>query len=78
MPFAPLSSWLTLGFLASVLVLMAFDFPDGTYTIAAIPIVALGLGIGWRLLKGSSPLSPTIPSYLLTHAVELDKGGDPS
>jgi L-asparagine permease len=78
MPFAPLSSWLTLGFLASVLVLMAFDFPDGTYTIAAIPVVTLCLGIGWRLLKGSSPFSPTIPSYLLTHAVELDKGGDPS
>jgi len=77
MPWAPVSAWLTLGFLVSVLVLMAFDFPDGTYTIAAIPVVVLSLGIGWRVLKGTSPFSPTIPSYVLTHAVELDAGNDP-
>jgi hypothetical protein len=29
------------------------------------------------VLKGSSPFSPTIPSYILTRAVELD-GKDPS
>jgi L-asparagine permease len=76
MPFAPFSSWLTLGFLLAVLVLTAFDYPDGTYTIAAIPVVAIALAIGWIVLKGSSPFSPTIPSYILTKAVE-DDDSDP-
>jgi len=76
MPFAPFTSWLTLAFLFSVLVLMGFDYPDGTYTIAAIPVVAILLGVGWLVLKGSSPFSPTIPSYVLTHVVELDKRND--
>ena len=56
MPFSPYSSWLTLGFLASVLVMMAFDYPDGTWTIAMSPLVALALVAGWFLLKrGRSP-----------------------
>ncbi|WP_250377893.1 L-asparagine permease, partial [Escherichia coli] len=37
LPGAPFTSWLTLLFLLSVLVLMAFDYPNGTYTIAALP-----------------------------------------
>jgi L-asparagine permease len=73
MPFAPLSSWLTLAFLLGVLILTAFDYPDGTFTIAAIPVVAVALGIGWVILKGSSPFSPTIPSYVLTKMVEKDE-----
>jgi len=77
MPFAPLTSWLTLGFLLAVLVLMAFDYPDGTYTIAAIPLVAVGLGIGWYALKGSSPFAPGVPAYRLTHRVEIDKSHSP-
>jgi L-asparagine permease len=36
LPGAPVTSWLTLLFLFSVLVLMAFDYPNGTYTIATI------------------------------------------
>jgi L-asparagine permease len=76
MPFAPFTSWLTLAFLFSVLVLMGFDYPDGTYTIAAIPVVAILLGVGWMVLKGSSPFSPTVPSYVLTHVVELDNRND--
>jgi L-asparagine permease len=52
MPLAPFTAWLTLAFLAGVLVLMGLDFPDGTYTIAAIPMLALGLWLGWRSLKG--------------------------
>jgi L-asparagine permease len=72
MPFAPVSSWLTLAFLASVLVLTAFDYPDGTYTIAAIPVVAIALAVGWVVLKGSSPFSPSIPSYILTKQIEDD------
>ena len=77
MPFAPFTSWLTLAFLLGVLVLMAFDYPDGTYTIAAIPVVAILLWAGWLVLKGSSPFSPTIPSYELTHVVEMDEHNDP-
>jgi L-asparagine permease len=73
MPVAPFTSWLTLGFLLCVLVLMAFDYPDGTFTIAAIPILAVLLGLGWKWLKGSSPFSPTIPSYELTHIVEMNE-----
>jgi L-asparagine permease len=77
MPFAPLSSWVTLAFLFAVLVLTAFDYPDGTFTIAAIPIVAIALGVGWMIMKGSHPFSPTIPSYLLTRAVESHPNNDP-
>jgi L-asparagine permease len=77
MPFAPLTAWLTLAFLAGVLVLMAFDYPNGTYTIAAIPVLAVLLGVGWVILKSSSPFSPTIPSYILTKIVDDDEGNDP-
>lgn len=76
MPFAPFTSWLTLAFLLGVLVLMGFDYPDGTFTIAAIPLVAAALYVGWRVLKGSSPFSPTIPSYELTRLVERDPSAD--
>ncbi|MNR14963.1 Amino acid permease [compost metagenome] len=47
MPGAPVTSWLTLLFLFSVLALMAFDYPNGTYTIATIPLLAILLVIGW-------------------------------
>jgi L-asparagine permease len=47
LPGAPVTSWLTLLFLLSVLVLMAFDYPNGTYTIAAIPVLAVILVLGW-------------------------------
>ena len=47
LPWAPFTSWLTLLFLVSVLVLMAFDYPNGTYTIASIPLIAVVLVLGW-------------------------------
>ncbi|MXP50848.1 L-asparagine permease [Pantoea sp. SoEX] len=47
LPGAPFTSWLTLLFLFCVLVLMAFDYPNGTYTIASIPLIALVLVLGW-------------------------------
>jgi L-asparagine permease len=77
MPLAPFSSWATLLFLFSVLVLMAFDYPVGTCTMATVPLLAILLGLGWVLLKGSSPFAPTAPSYVLTHAVETDTDDDP-
>ena len=76
MPFAPFFFWITLGFLLAVLVLTAFDYPDGTYTIAAIPVVAAALAIGWAG-KGNNPFSPTAPSYILTRTIEEDLGNDP-
>ncbi len=76
MPFAPFTSWITLAFLLSVLVLMGFDYPDGTYTIAAIPVVALLLAIGWIVPKGTSSLKPTVSSKILTQQVETDKRSD--
>jgi L-asparagine permease len=74
MPFAPFTSWLTLAFLLGVLVLMGFDYPDGTFTIVAIPFVAIALAVGWFVMKRSALISPTIPSFMLTRAVEQDEG----
>ncbi|MBN8871934.1 MAG: amino acid permease [Rhodospirillales bacterium] len=54
MPLAPVSNWVTLAFLAGVLVLMAFDYPNGTFTIAATPLLAAALAAGWFLLKRSA------------------------
>ena len=47
LPGAPFTSWLTLLFLFAVLVLMAFDYPNGTYTIASIPLIMIVLIAGW-------------------------------
>lgn len=47
MPGAPFTAWLTLLFLLGVLVLMAFDYPNGTYTVAMLPVIGLGLFLGW-------------------------------
>ncbi len=61
LPFAPLTAWLSLGFLGAVLVLMGLDYPTGTYTVAAIPVVALLLAGGWVALRKSSPFAPPSP-----------------
>ncbi len=47
MPGAPFTSWLTLLFLFSVLVLMAFDYPEPLTTIGSIPLLAVLLVAGW-------------------------------
>ncbi|HTH98823.1 MAG TPA: amino acid permease [Stellaceae bacterium] len=70
MPWAPVTSWATLAFLLAVLVLMGFDYPEGTFTVAAIPLVVIALCVGWYLLKGSQLFSPTAPSYMLTRGME--------
>lgn len=71
MPWAPISAWLTLAFFACVLVLMAFDYPNGTWTICCIPLLALLLAIGWKVFRHTpdpaAPLAPqTMPSIALT------------
>lgn len=52
MPGAPFTSWLTLAFLLAVLVLMAFDYPSGTWTVATIPFLAIAFAFGWKLTRG--------------------------
>jgi L-asparagine permease len=44
---APFTAWLTLAFLVAVLVLMAFDYPTGTWTVASLVIIIPLLVIGW-------------------------------
>jgi L-asparagine permease len=51
MPGAPVTGWITLAFLLAVLVLMAFDSPVGTWTIASLLIVIPALMLGWRLCR---------------------------
>jgi L-asparagine permease len=70
MPWAPFTSWLTLAFLAAVLVVMAFDYPAGTVTVASIPVLAIILAVGWILLKTRGEVeSSTLPSLTLTRRV---------
>jgi len=52
MPLAPISGWVTLAFLAAVLVMMAFDNPVGTWTIASLAIIIPLLIGGWYLCRG--------------------------
>lgn len=47
MPGAPFTSWLTLGFLLIVLIMIGLDYPNGTYTLLMIPVIAIGLMMGW-------------------------------
>ena len=51
MPGAPVSGWITLAFLLAVLILMAFDSPVGTWTIASLVIIIPLLMLGWRLCR---------------------------
>ena len=71
MPGAPFTAWLSLGFLAAALVLMAFDYPDGTITVATLPLIAALLALGWWRLRRTPPiLMPlTIPSVALTRSI---------
>ena len=55
MPGAPYTNWATLGFLAFVIVMMAFDYPEGTYTVALIPFIAAILALGWGVIQRSHP-----------------------
>lgn len=44
---APFTAYLTLAFLVAVVVLMAFDYPTGTYTVASLVAIVPLLIIGW-------------------------------
>ncbi|WP_242669968.1 amino acid permease [Mycobacterium decipiens] len=51
MPFSPYSGYLTLLFLVAVLVLMAFDAPIGTWTLATLVVVTPALVAGWYVVR---------------------------
>ncbi|QHI95028.1 amino acid permease [Aristophania vespae] len=51
MPGAPYSGWITLGFLIFVVVMMVFDYPSGTLSVASIPLLAAIFCGGWYILK---------------------------
>lgn len=63
MPGAPVTSWLTLVFLFGVLVLQMFDYPNGTWTIAMIPVLAVIFSIGWKMTRRSKLNYKMIPDY---------------
>ncbi|MEU6010439.1 amino acid permease [Streptomyces sp. NPDC047453] len=48
MPGSPVTSWITLAFLATILVLIATDYPTGTFTVGTVvTVVVPALVIGW-------------------------------
>ncbi|WP_064707098.1 amino acid permease [Rhizobium bangladeshense] len=48
---APYTSLLTLGFLAVVVILMALDYPVGTYTVASLLLIIPALVVGWLVMR---------------------------
>lgn len=48
---SPVTGWLTLGFLAAVIVLMAFDRPVGTWTVASLAVIIPLLAGGWFVAR---------------------------
>jgi L-asparagine permease len=51
MPRSPWIGYLTLAFLAGVLVLMALDHPVGTFTIASLVVIVPALVAGWFAVR---------------------------
>ncbi|WP_128255382.1 amino acid permease [Falsirhodobacter deserti] len=49
---APFTGVITLAFLAGVVVLMAFDYPVGTWTVASMIVVIPVLVAGWYMMRG--------------------------
>ncbi|MDS9469040.1 amino acid permease [Paracoccus sp. MBLB3053] len=48
---APVTGVATLAFLAGVIVLMAFDYPIGTWTVASLIVIVPALVIGWHMSR---------------------------
>lgn len=49
---SPYTGYVTLAFLAAVLVLMGFDHPIGTWTVATLVLIIPALIIGWYAVRG--------------------------
>lgn len=54
MPGAPVTNWLTLGFLALVVLLMAFADPATKIAFWCLPVVVAVLFAGWRFVRSRS------------------------
>ncbi|QCE33259.1 amino acid permease [Acetobacteraceae bacterium] len=50
MPGSPLTNYLTLGFLGFIVISIGFDYPNGTITLAALPILAIGMYLSWHII----------------------------
>lgn len=50
-PLAPFTNWLTMFFLVGVLVLIAYDYPIGTYSLEAMALVIPLLVLGWFMVR---------------------------
>lgn len=50
-PGAPVTNWITLVFLAGVIVLIGFDYPVGTYTLSTMVIIIPALIVGWFVVR---------------------------
>ncbi len=67
---APYTGYLTLAFLLAVLVLMAFDSPVGTWTVASIVVIVPALVVGWYLSRGRiNAIAATRDGYTGAHPV---------
>ncbi|MBA8925150.1 L-asparagine permease [Kutzneria viridogrisea] len=60
MPGAPYTGWLTLGFLALVVVMMGFAGGAERIAFYSIPGIAVVIFIGWKLVKSRRPEAPEI------------------
>ena len=56
MPGAPYTNWATLGFLALVLVLMAFAGTAERVAFWSIPVLAVVLFFGWKAVQSRRPV----------------------
>jgi len=56
MPFSPYLQWLTLAFLAAIIVLMAFD-DLGRITLVALPVLVVALVVGWYAVRNRIDMS---------------------
>ncbi|POX41106.1 L-asparagine permease [Streptomyces sp. Ru73] len=52
LPGAPFTSWLTLAFLAAVVVLMCVAGGDAAWSVACVPLIVAALVGGWFLVRG--------------------------
>jgi L-asparagine permease len=66
MPGAPVTNWLTLGFLAVVVLLMAFADRATEIAFWCLPAVVAVLLAGWRIVRGRTVPDRTAPDPHLT------------
>nr|WP_238332867.1 amino acid permease [Acetobacter sp. DmW_136] len=80
MPGAPFTAWVTLVFLLSIIGLMVLDYPIGTYSVCAIPILVFLLVVGWRLAphRPLAVVPQTWNSVELTDDANIFEGGNGS